>query len=139
MPARMLYLDLTPRDIYIAYFPTSNNQDVITNLREGDSLQLMVNSYGNNWAIFTENGIEIGNLSRKGKMALEQRGIAVKRFEFLPGEVTVKSIYRHLKKDEMTGEVTEDWFVVIPQIRVFGDGFRNPVFTEIPGFLTGWF
>ncbi|MDY6803274.1 MAG: RecQ family ATP-dependent DNA helicase [Cyanobacteriota bacterium] len=118
LPAKTLYLDLTPRDIYLAYPATSNKQEVIINLREGDRLQLRVNRYGNSWAIFTEDGVEIGNLSKNATADLKNKGIAVKQFEFLPGEVTVKSIYHHLKIDDMTGEITEDWFAVLPQIRV---------------------
>ena len=46
------------------------------------------------------------------------KSIKVNQFQFQQGEVTVGRIYRHLKTDEMTGEILEDWFVVIPQIRV---------------------
>jgi ATP-dependent DNA helicase RecQ len=49
---------------------------------------------------------------------LRRKGIQVNQFQFQPGEVTVGSIYRHLNIDDITGEILESWFVVIPQIRV---------------------
>jgi ATP-dependent DNA helicase RecQ len=41
-----------------------------------------------------------------------------KLFTFAAGEVRLHTIYRHLKLDEVTGNVREDWFVPIPQIQV---------------------
>ncbi len=48
-----------------------------------------------------------------------QKGIVPAQFQFQPGEVTLRSIFRHLKTHEVTGEIVEDWFVVIPQLRVY--------------------
>jgi ATP-dependent DNA helicase RecQ len=36
----------------------------------------------------------------------------------MSGEVRLHAVYRHLKLDEVTGKVMEDWFVPIPPIRV---------------------
>ncbi|MGB3509031.1 MAG: RecQ family ATP-dependent DNA helicase, partial [Microcoleaceae cyanobacterium] len=118
IPQKMFYVDLTPKHLHIGHSPTLKQQEIIKNLHEGALLQMKVNNYGNSWAIFTEEGVEIGNLSKKGVTELVNKGIEIKQYEFLPGEVTVKSIFSHQKRDDMTGEIQESWFVVIPQIRV---------------------
>jgi len=57
-------------------------------------------------------------LSRKGTDELWRRGVLVNQFQFQQGEVSVRSIFRHIKLNDITREIEEDWFVVIPQIRV---------------------
>jgi ATP-dependent DNA helicase RecQ len=79
---------------------------------------MKVNRYGNNWALLTQQGREIGCLSKRDTETLRDKGIQVNQFQFQLGEVSVGSIYRHPKTDEMTEEILESWFVVIPQIRV---------------------
>jgi ATP-dependent DNA helicase RecQ len=120
LPQWMVYLDLDSSDVHIGYWATVNQQSqrIIETIREGDPLQMRVNRYGNNWALLTQQGREIGCLSKACTDRLRRKGIQVNQFQFQPGEVTVGSIYRHLKTDEMTGEILESWFVVIPQIRV---------------------
>lgn len=118
LPEQMLYIDLTPRDVNLGDRVNANQQEIIKTLREGDPLQMKVNKYGNSWVIITQQGEEIGNLSRGGTETLRKKEIKINQFQFQPGEVTVKSIYRHLKIDEITGYILENWFVIIPQIRV---------------------
>ncbi len=120
LPQWMVYLDLDSSDVHIGYWATVNQQSqrIIETIREGYPLHVRVNRYGNNWAILTQQGWEIGCLSKACTDTLRRKGIQVNQFQFQPGEVTVGSIYRHLKTDEMTGEILESWFVVIPQIRV---------------------
>ena len=79
---------------------------------------MRVNRYGNGWEILTDRGQEIGVLSRKGADELWRRGVLVNQFQFQQGEVSVRSIFRHIKLNDITREIEEDWFVVIPQIRV---------------------
>jgi ATP-dependent DNA helicase RecQ len=80
---------------------------------------MKANSFGEGWVILTQQGIEIGALSRRTNSEFRQKGILPTQFKFLPGEVTVRSIFRHLRTHEVTGEIVEDWFVVIPQLRVY--------------------
>ncbi|MBW4494353.1 MAG: RecQ family ATP-dependent DNA helicase [Oscillatoria princeps RMCB-10] len=118
LPQRMLYLDLNPKDVHIGDRATVDQQPIIETIREGEPLQMRVNRYGNNWAILTQQGREIGCLSKRGTEKLQGKGIQVNQFQFQRGEVTVGSIFRHLKTDDITGEILESRFVVIPQIRV---------------------
>ena len=115
----MYYFDLTPADIHLGHRTTINEQDTIKHqLCEGAPLLLRTNQYNNGWSIFTQENQAIGSLSRRGTQSLRAKGIHPGQFGFQPDEVTVRSIYRHLKVNEVTGEIIEDWFVVIPQIRV---------------------
>jgi ATP-dependent DNA helicase RecQ len=118
LPRQMFYSDLSPGDIYLGHNSTKNNQDIITHLQEGIPLQFQINRYNNGWDIFTTEGQIIGALSKKANAELANKGFKPGQFQFQPNEVTVKSIYRHLRIDEVNGNITEDWFVVIPQIRV---------------------
>ncbi len=114
----MLYGDYTPGDVHLGYAATKNQQTIIKNLCEGSFLQLKANQFGDGWIIRIQQGQEIGKLSRRGTEELAKKGICPGQFQFQSGEVTVRSIYRHLKVDDVTGNTLEDWFVVIPQIRV---------------------
>ncbi|MBW4565204.1 MAG: RecQ family ATP-dependent DNA helicase [Mojavia pulchra JT2-VF2] len=118
LPRQMFYLDLSPGDVHLGHQFTKNNQHIITHLMEGTALQLRVNKFNNGWDIYTVQGQLIGALSRKANAELTSKGFKPGQFQFQSTEVTVKSIYRHLKMDEVSGNITEDWFVVIPQIRV---------------------
>jgi len=118
LPQQIIYIDMTPRDVNLSYGVNPKQQEIVKNLREGDRVQMQVNRYGNSWAIFTQHGEEIGNLSRGATETLKKQEIQPNQFEFQPGDVTVKSIYRHFKIDDITGEIQEDWFVVIPKIRI---------------------
>jgi ATP-dependent DNA helicase RecQ len=119
LPQKLFYFDLTPGDVNLGYWVTKNQQAVIKALREGESLQMKVNSFGDSWVILTQQGVEIGALSKSAKAKLTQKGILPAQFQFQPGEVTLRSIFRHLKTHEVTGEIVEDWFVVIPQLRIY--------------------
>jgi ATP-dependent DNA helicase RecQ len=66
----------------------------------------------------TGDGEEIGSLSKAANADLIKRQMHPERFQFQAGEILVKHVYRHKKVDEVTGETLEDWFVIIPQIRV---------------------
>jgi ATP-dependent DNA helicase RecQ len=119
LPQKLFYFDLTPGDVNLGYWATRNQQAVIKNLREGEPLQMKVNSFGDGWVILTQQGIEIGALSRRTNTEFRQKGIVPTQFQFQLGEVTLRSIFRHLRTHEVTGEIVEDWFVVIPQLRVY--------------------
>ncbi len=114
----VFYKDLTPKDINIGYKATTENQELIKNLQEGAKLHLKKNCFKNNWGIYTSNNKEIGELSSKAFKELAERNIRLGEFQFQDGEVTVRNVYRHLKTDEVTGNILEDWYVVIPQIRI---------------------
>lgn len=118
LPKLMHYFDLTPADIHLGYRATQNNQKIIKKIPEGSELNLRVNHYGNGWAITTPEGQEIGALSKKCTQFLQSKNIRPGYFQFLAEEVTVKYIYHHFKADEVTGEIIEDWFAIIPQIRI---------------------
>ncbi|MCT7953218.1 RecQ family ATP-dependent DNA helicase [Ancylothrix sp. C2] len=117
LPERMLYLNLSPQDVNLGYAFSENQQQIVKSLREGDVIEMKANRYGNNWAIVAE-GQEVGTLSRSYNDFLKQRGIVVNEFQFQPGEVRVGKIYNHLKYDPLNGETIENWFVLLPQIRV---------------------
>jgi len=118
LPQSMFYFDLTPNGVNLGYKATRSQQLVIKSLGEGTPLQMRSNRYGNGWIILTQSNLEIGALSKKANNELIKKGIQPNTFDFLPGEVTVKSIYHHFNLDEVTNEITDEWFVVIPQIRV---------------------
>ena len=119
LPNRINYFDLTPKDVHLGFQSTQQSQDVIQTIREGDPLHLRPNAWGDGWSIFTEQSIEIGALSKTCNQSLRWKGIEPKRFPFQPGEVTVRYIYRHTKTAEDSNEILEDWYVVIPQIRIY--------------------
>ncbi|WP_414589077.1 RecQ family ATP-dependent DNA helicase [Scytonema sp. PCC 10023] len=118
LPQWMFYSDLTPAGVNLGHWCTKNRQQIIANLQEQSQLQLKVNKYNDGWEICTAQGQPIGGLSKKTNSDLAAKGFKPGDFQFQPGEVTVRSIYRHLKVDDLTGDVIEDWFVVIPQILV---------------------
>ena len=76
------------------------------------------NRFGNNWGIYTSNNIEIGELSRKAGNVLAARNIQLGKFDFKDREVTVRNVYRHVETNEITGEILDAWYVIIPQIRI---------------------
>ncbi|BDA73648.1 hypothetical protein CAL7716_078140 [Calothrix sp. PCC 7716] len=117
LPEQMFCLDLTPHDIFPGHYSIKKNQEVIINLTEGAELSVKVNSYFNGWDIFTVDGQKVGALSQQGNSHLASVGCIPGEFEFRSGEVKVKNIYRHVKMDDASGAV-EDWFIVIPQLRV---------------------
>jgi ATP-dependent DNA helicase RecQ len=119
LPSRINYFDLSPGDVNLGYWATQKRQDQIKTMREGDLLQLQPNSRRNGWIIANENGDVIGALSRKCNEALIWKGLAPGRFQFDPKEVTVRYIYRHVKTADDSDEIIEDWYVVIPQIRIY--------------------
>ncbi|MBD2169272.1 hypothetical protein H6G04_33460 [Calothrix membranacea FACHB-236] len=118
IPQLMYYFDLTPADVNLRHITTRNQQDKIKILREGTPLQLKTNQWGDGWNICTERHEQIGCLSRKGKELLSNKKIVPNQFQFKFGEVTVRYVYHHIKIDDVTGDILEDWFVVIPKIRV---------------------
>ncbi|MDD1417596.1 RecQ family ATP-dependent DNA helicase [Dolichospermum sp. ST_sed1] len=118
IPPLMHYFDLTPADVNLGHEFTRNRQGIIRRLLEGTSIILRTNDWGNGWSIFTQDNNEIGALSRGGTQSLRDKGIHPGQFEFQFGEVTVRYIYNHTKIDEVTGDLLENWFVIIPQIRV---------------------
>ncbi len=118
LPQLMCYFDLAPGNVYLGYENTQNRQNIIKNLCEGDVLELRANNHNNAWRIFTPNNDEIGCLSKRGTQLLKHKGIFPGQFQFQPGEVTVRYLYHHTKRDDITGKISENWFVVIPQIRV---------------------
>jgi ATP-dependent DNA helicase RecQ len=81
-------------------------------------LNLIANPCGDGWDITTQTGVRIGAVSKQAKQQLAQQGMDPARFQFFPGEATVRSVYHHIGTDSVTGIVTQDHFVVLPQIRV---------------------
>jgi ATP-dependent DNA helicase RecQ len=118
LPARLVYLDLTPEDVDLGHRATLTQQDLIGRLHEGAPLRLRVNRFHDGWLVCTPEGIEVGDLSRNGDERLRERGLGAGSFDFRDGEVRVGRVFHHLKFNDVTGEKTEDRFVVIPQIRV---------------------
>jgi ATP-dependent DNA helicase RecQ len=85
---------------------------------EGDALNLRPNPADDSWLIQTARGQYVSALSRGCNQQLARDGLGPGAFAFMAGEVRVHAVYRHLKLDEVTGKVLEDWFVPVPQIRV---------------------
>jgi len=113
----VFYADLTPKDIHLGFQGTKDRQEIIKKLKEGDEINLRVTSSGDNWTIRSSNQV-IGLLSKNAVDNLRKRAIMPGNFTFQPGEVKVRNVYRHLKTDEVNGDILEDWYLVIPQIRV---------------------
>lgn len=128
LPSFIYYADLSPfgerkgdqqkGDINLGYLATKSKQAIIQKLREGSNLQLRCNRYGDGWTIWTEQDEEVGALSKHANQVLSNQGLRPGQFEWQPGEVSVRHIYQHLDIDEVTGEVKEAWYLVVPQIRV---------------------
>jgi ATP-dependent DNA helicase RecQ len=128
LPSFIYYADFSPfgerrggqqkGDINLGYPATKSKQAMIQQLREGSNLQMKCNRYGDGWTIWTEQDEEIGALSRHANQVLSNQGLRPGQFEWQHGEVTVRHIYQHLDIDEVTGEVKEQWYLVVPQIRV---------------------
>jgi ATP-dependent DNA helicase RecQ len=118
LPQFIYYADMTPRDINLGDPDTQNKQEIIKNLHEGDRLLLKVSNWGNSWDIRTTDNIKIGALSRSKSQELIQKDIKPNSFLFKDGETTIRGIYRHIQNDPVTGEILQDWFVVIPQFRI---------------------
>jgi ATP-dependent DNA helicase RecQ len=118
-PQFVFYADLTPKDVHLSFDGMRNEskQRIIKDIKEGELINLKATSNGNNWTI-RKNGQVIGLLSNQFAVYLRNRGIIPLRFEFQIQEVSVRSIYRHLKTDDVTGNILEDWYVIIPQIRI---------------------
>ncbi len=125
-PQFIFYADLSPYgnlgrnggDINLGYKATTENQEIIKMLQEGNQLKIRINRFKNNWGIYTSDNIEIGELSSKATKELTERNIKLREFQFHDKEVTVRNVYRHLKTDEVNGDILEDWYVVVPQIRI---------------------
>lgn len=129
LPSRINYFDLNPvkkgpngqpkGDVYLGYKATKNKQDIIQRMREGDLLYLKPKPLGKGWSIFNKEQIEIGALSKVCNKTLVDKGIDPGKFHFQPGEVTVRYIYHYVKTADDSDEIAEDWYVVIPQIRIY--------------------
>ncbi|TVP68845.1 MAG: RecQ family ATP-dependent DNA helicase [Leptolyngbya sp. LCM1.Bin17] len=119
LPKRINYFDFNPGDVNLSARATQRNQDAIKPMREGDPLYLRPNRWGDGWSIFNEKQVEIGALARKCNQSLDWKGLEPGKFQFQPGDVTVRYIYRHVKTAEDSDEIVEDWYVVIPQIRIY--------------------
>lgn len=118
LPQKILYLDLTPGDVNLGHLATQKSQEMIKALQEGETLLLTGNSNNTRWLIRTSQGHAIGALSKAGAQTLYRQGLRLGQFQFQPEEVSIRAIYRHLKINEVTGEVEESHFVIIPKIRV---------------------
>ncbi|KYC39010.1 hypothetical protein WA1_34025 [Scytonema hofmannii PCC 7110] len=87
---------------------TTARSQLLPKLTEGSPLKFKANKYNDGWKICTIQGQIIGGFSRKENGKLCDRGFKPGQFQFQPQEVTVRSIYRHSKMDEITGTVMED-------------------------------
>lgn len=113
------YIELTLKDIWLSFSDTKSAQPVIAKLREGDPL-LLLPYRSQEWSITTKERRRIGALSNKGVLKLAQMGITSQSHVFQLGEVVVGAICRHIKRNDETGEIEEDHFVVVPTIRILG-------------------
>jgi ATP-dependent DNA helicase RecQ len=118
LPAFIFYADMNPKDVNLGYQATQRQQQIIKNLCEGDPLHFRPSDWKDSWRIYTVDEKEIGALSRAANTELCDREIHPERFQFQDGEISVRHVYRHKKVNDVTGETLEDWFVIIPQIRV---------------------
>jgi hypothetical protein len=118
LPDRLVFLDLDPGDVHLGHPETQRRQQRIQGLLEGAPLRLRVSTYGDGWLICADDGLVVGALSRSANQDLRRRGLGPGQFQFAAGEVRVSRVFRHLKFDEVSGKKLEDWFVVVPQIRV---------------------
>lgn len=118
LPDFVFYDDMNPKDIFLSFKETQRHQDIIKNLCEGDCLHLSPSHWKDSWRIYTIDGKEIGSLSRSANAKLLAQQINPNQFKFQVEEVTVRQVYWHKKVNDVTGEVLEDWYIVIPQIRV---------------------
>ncbi len=116
-PRIIFYADFTPQDIHLGFQGARDNQQIIKGLKEGDVIDLRATQNQDNWTIRKDNRV-IGLLSRHAVQNLRNRGIAPRDFVFQQGEVRVRNIFRHLETDQVTGEILNEWYVVIPQICV---------------------
>jgi ATP-dependent DNA helicase RecQ len=119
-PKTIFYADLTPGDVHLGFSASKENQHIIKALTEGDVIDLKATQKGDNWTIRKDN-IVIGLLSHKAAEKLRERRIEPRSFVFQPREVRVRNIYRQMETNQVTGEILEEWYVVIPQIRVCRD------------------
>jgi ATP-dependent DNA helicase RecQ len=76
LPQKLFYFDLTPSDVNLGYWATKNQQAVIKALREGEPLQMKANSFGDGWVILTQQGIEMGALSRRTNSDFRPYGLS---------------------------------------------------------------
>lgn len=115
----VFYADLTPKDVNLSFvgLKDKQKQEIIKQLKEGNLIDLRATTKGDNWTIRSNNQV-IGLLSKKAVDDLRNRDINPGGFDFQSGEVTVRNIYRQITTDEITGEILDDWYVVIPQIRI---------------------
>lgn len=125
LPSRVHYFDFVPSkpndtgDVNLGYSATLRQQDTITKMGEGNLLQLRPNRYRNGWILLTEDFIEIGSLSKRCNEFLAKKGLDPNHFQFQPGEVDVRFIYRFVKTAEDSDQILADHYVVIPQIRIY--------------------
>lgn len=110
---------LKPWPTNIGHLATHQQQAIICALHESDRLQLSARNDRFGWYIRTEGGVVIGVLSDKQTEEMKKHNIIPGSFQFQPSEVTLGALYHHIKTDPITGEIIEDWFVPVPQIRVF--------------------
>lgn len=108
LPALILYHDITPKQIWLGHADTLRQQQTICELREGMPLHLVPDRYGTGWEVQTAAGRGIGALARPTNSALARKGVRPGRLQFRPGEVSVRSIYRHLEVHAVTGAVQQD-------------------------------
>ena len=118
-PQFVYYADLTPKDVHLSFdgMRDESKQRIIKDIKEGELINLKAIQNGKNWTI-RKNDQVIGLLSNQAVGDLKNRGITPSNFTFQSEEVTVRSVYRHLKTDEVNGDILEDWYLVVPQIRI---------------------
>jgi ATP-dependent DNA helicase RecQ len=118
-PQFVFYADLTPKHVHLSFdgMRDESKQRIIKDIKEGELINLKAIQNGKNWTI-RKNDQVIGLLSNQAVGDLRNRGITPSNFTFQSEEVTVRSVYRHLKTDEVNGDILEDWYLVVPQIRI---------------------
>ncbi len=79
LPARLVYRDLTPRDVDLGHHAVRDQQSLIKQIHEGAPLQFRVNQFGDGWLVCTPEGVGIGDLSRQADQDMQKRGLAPAR------------------------------------------------------------
>lgn len=110
--ARAGYLDCDPSHVVLTNKDLARSQRVISALREGDALDIDVDSTTSRLRLLHRDQL-VAVLSDSGQRAFDAlRGKAAE-----PIRVCVHEVYVHLDRDAQ-GNVTRQWLVVLPAIRV---------------------
>jgi ATP-dependent DNA helicase RecQ len=103
----------TPRDVWLSFDRTKAQQPLIERMKEGDPLRISRGSYPR---ISLPTGQCIGSLAAGFSKELLAR-FGARSKELGSDIVSVYKIFHHVKLEQLTGEILEDHFVVLPEIK----------------------